>query len=160
MPSSFQTLPVRAWYCKLFIAVLYIVFLGIIFGACFLFFASVLKEDAKILQPLWYVMALMLFISIFSIFYQYYAYKRFSFRLSPQMLTIKQGVWWKQEIYLSREKVQYVDVIQTPMGSRFGLANVLVFTAGSMMPMIRISGLNWADAQAVRAQLVGEDDES
>ena len=81
-------------------------------------------------------------------------FRRTVFILDAQTVEVHLGVWFRHEIVLARSRVQYVDVQQAPFPRRFGLATLVIHTAGSMMPALSLPALSLAQAQKLRRLLV------
>ena len=87
-------------------------------------------------------------------------HRHLSYRLSEQGIQIRRGVLWRQAITVPRNRIQHTDVSQGPLERRFGLATLLVHTAGTMFARVTLSGLEKGRALAIRDHLMagGEDD--
>jgi uncharacterized protein len=59
-----------------------------------------------------------------------------------------------------RERVQHTDVERGPLGRRFGLATLVVHTAGHQDSEIRLEGLEHGTALAVRDRLLASGSEA
>jgi len=82
---------------------------------------------------------------------------RFRCRLGRDGLLVERGVWWRSETFVPRARVQHTDIGQGPLGRRYGIATLKVFTAGSRVGEIDIRGLAHADAVTLRDSLLGRD---
>ena len=82
--------------------------------------------------------------------------RRFSLVVGADFVVLRQGIWWRREAYLARARVQYVDVRQSPLHRYFGLATLVIFTAGAQLPAIRLEGIAIDTALDLRAVLAGE----
>lgn len=89
-------------------------------------------------------------------FYPVQAYRHASWRLSEQGLDIRRGVWWRHEITIPRARVQHTDVHQGPLMRKFGLARLVVNTAGTHNASIALDGLSFETAQELRKELVAD----
>ena len=87
-------------------------------------------------------------------------HRRLSYRLSEQGIQIRRGVLWREVITVPRNRIQHTDVSQGPLERRFGLATLLVHTAGTEFARVALSGLENGRALAIRDHLMagGEDD--
>ena len=74
------------------------------------------------------------------------------YRLSPGTLEMEQGWLWRRRRVVRRERIQHVDFNSGPFDRRFGLVQVVVYTAGTTVGMI--PGLTPETAEALRAALV------
>ena len=80
-------------------------------------------------------------------------HRHLSWRLNAVGLEIQKGVWWQHRITVPRDRVQHVDVAQGPLMRRYGLAKLIVHTAGTHAPTIELPGLSMAVAQDLKTQL-------
>ena len=89
-------------------------------------------------------------------FYPAKAYRHAAWRLNEQGLEIRRGVWWKHEITIPRARVQHTDVHQGPLMRKFGLARLVINTAGTQNASIALDGLSLETAQRLRSELVAD----
>lgn len=82
--------------------------------------------------------------------------RRFSLKVGTDFIVLRKGIWWRIEAYLTRTRVQYVDVRQSPWLRQFGLARLSVYTAGTATQAWHIAGLSLQQAHDVRRALVGD----
>ena len=75
-------------------------------------------------------------------------------RLSPSALEIRRGVWFRHWISVPRARVQHTDVERGPLARRFGLAALVVHTAGHQDSEVRLEGLEHGVALALRDRLL------
>jgi membrane protein YdbS with pleckstrin-like domain len=87
-------------------------------------------------------------------------HRHLSYRLSEQSIRIRRGVLWREVITVPRNRIQHTDVSQGPLERRFGLATLLVHTAGTEFARVTLPGLENGRALAIRDHLMagGEDD--
>lgn len=81
-------------------------------------------------------------------------------RLDGAALRIRRGVLWRQEIDVPLSRVQHTDVVQGPLERRFGVAKLVVHTAGTVDATVVLGGLEVGVARAVRDHLVRGDDDA
>jgi len=82
------------------------------------------------------------------------AYDRAGWSLTPSGLEIRHGIWWRSQISVPLARVQHTDVHQGPLMRRYGLAKLIVHTAGTENSTVELNGLNFATAQRLRDALV------
>jgi len=82
-------------------------------------------------------------------------YRHLSWRLSRTGLEIRRGVCFRHRISVPRDRVQHTDVTRGPLERRFGLATLIVHTAGSHDSQVPLEGLRHEDALEVRDFLLG-----
>ena len=78
------------------------------------------------------------------------------YRLHPDRLAARDGVFWRHEIHVPCSRVQHIDVNQGPLMRRYGLATLVIHTAGSTHARVSVAGLLLADARALRDVLVSD----
>lgn len=74
--------------------------------------------------------------------------------LSAQGLRIHSGVWVRVVTHVPRARVQHLDVRQGPIERRFGLATLVVHTAGNTHSEIELEGLRHETAHAIKDDLM------
>ena len=84
------------------------------------------------------------------------AYRHASWRLSPHGLEIRRGVWWRHRIIVPRSRIQHSDIEQGPLQRAFGIATLIIHTAGTKNSSVRLEGLAAKTAETLRDTLVSE----
>lgn len=84
------------------------------------------------------------------------AHRNLGWRLNDVGLEIKKGVWWQHRISVPRDRVQHTDVEQGPVMRRYGLAKLILHTAGTHAPTIELPGLSMAVAEDLKSQLMDQ----
>lgn len=82
------------------------------------------------------------------------SYSRTWYILDAQGIEIRTGVFWRRIISVPRSRVQHIDVTQGPMQRSYGLATLVVFTAGTAHSSVSLAGLAHETALAVRDLLL------
>ncbi len=82
------------------------------------------------------------------------AYEHASYRVAENGLWIKRGVVWRSEISVPKSRVQHTDVSQGPLQRRFGLATLVLHTAGTQHAAVSLGGLSHGVALAIRDYLI------
>jgi len=87
-------------------------------------------------------------------------YRHVAYRLDERGLTIRRGVFWHSVASVPRSRVQHTDVSQGPIERAFGLATLVVHTAGTQNASVALGGLSRETAFRMRDDLldVGEED--
>ena len=87
-------------------------------------------------------------------------YSRTSYRVGSEGIEIKRGVVWRHVISVPRRRIQNTDVTQGPIQRRFGLASLVVHTAGTHEYEVTLTGVAYATALEIRDSLLenGSDD--
>ena len=83
---------------------------------------------------------------------------RTSWRLDERGLQVRRGIFWRSEVLVPRTRVQHLDLERGPIERRYGLATLIVHTAGTRLYALRQSGFMDADAVALRDALLPEAD--
>jgi membrane protein YdbS with pleckstrin-like domain len=86
-------------------------------------------------------------------------YRHTSYRISDQGIRIRRGVVWRVAISVPRSRVQHTDVAQGPVERAFGLATLVVYTAGTQHASVPLSGLKRETALDIRDHLIDSDDD-
>ena len=74
--------------------------------------------------------------------------------LQHEGLVLHSGVWWRSESWVPIARLQHLDVRQGPVDRSFGMASLVVHTAGTHDHALHIVGLPLAYAQALREALM------
>ena len=82
------------------------------------------------------------------------AFARLRYRLGTEGLEIQRGVIWRSTLFVPRSRVQHTDISQGPLERRFGLASLIVHTAGSENASVQLPGLPNDEALSLRDQLL------
>lgn len=91
---------------------------------------------------------------VFGIWLGYRSWKFTFWKLDETGLHVKRGKLWRKEILVPRSRVQHLDIERGPIERHFGLATLIVHTAGTRLHALRQPGLLDADAVALRDALV------
>ncbi len=83
-------------------------------------------------------------------------YRHTSYRVTPGALEIRHGVVWRVMIHVPRSRVQHTDVTRGPLERSFGLATLVVYTAGTERASISLEGLDGDSATEIRDRLIPE----
>ena len=83
---------------------------------------------------------------------------RTTWRLDERGLQVRRGLVWRSEVLVPRTRVQHLDLERGPIERRYGLATLVVHTAGTRLNALRQSGFVDADAVALRDALLPEAD--
>lgn len=74
--------------------------------------------------------------------------------LDDDGLEYEHGWKWRHHVSVPRSRIQHTDVTQGPYERRFGLATLVVYTAGTEHASISIEGLSHETALALRDALL------
>ena len=78
----------------------------------------------------------------------------YSIQLTEAGLKIHQGVFWRQQNMVPRNRVQHIDITTGPLERRYDLSKLVVHTAGTRNATITLPGLLHADAADLRQELI------
>jgi membrane protein YdbS with pleckstrin-like domain len=87
-------------------------------------------------------------------------FKHASYRVSEQGVQVRDGILWRSVVNVPRSRVQHTDVSQGPVERKFGLATLIIHTAGNQQASVPVSGLPFEVANQIRDLLIdgGQDD--
>ena len=103
---------------------------------------------------LWPIAGVMVFVIVTQIaWYPSAAFSRWKFSVSPKDVKIQSGVVLQKQVHIPMDRVQHVDLERGPLERRFGLARLILFTAGTKAARQEIPGLDHDDANALRDQI-------
>jgi len=74
-------------------------------------------------------------------------------RLDGHGYSLRRGRLWRHETFVPRSRVQHLDLQRGPLARRFGLATLVVHTAGTRHNAVSTAGLAADDAEWLRDQL-------
>lgn len=80
-------------------------------------------------------------------------YRYTHWRLDPDGFSLRKGRMWQSEIRVPLNRVQHLDLRRGPLERRYGLATLVIHTAGTRDSAINVGGLAQADAEALRDRL-------
>lgn len=88
------------------------------------------------------------------------SYKSWGYRIDGKVLETKRGIWFRIHQLLPLSRLQHVDLHSGPIERSFGLASLLLHTAGTQHASIVVPGLDAREAARLRDELVaiGGDD--
>lgn len=82
------------------------------------------------------------------------SYHLYRFRLGEDDLAVAKGVFWRSWRFVSRNRIQHVDISAGPIARALGLVNVSLFVGGMPMAAVSIPGLTEARGEQLRATLI------
>ncbi|HST46033.1 MAG TPA: PH domain-containing protein [Luteimonas sp.] len=71
---------------------------------------------------------------------------------------LRRGRLWQRETRVPATRVQHLDLRRGPLERRFGLATLVIHTAGTRDSAVHVAGLALADAERLRDHLARQDD--
>jgi len=103
------------------------------------------------------VLALALAIAVLAAIIAFNRWRNTFWKLDEEALHVRRGKTWFKHICVPRSRVQHLDFERGPLERRYGLATLVVHTAGSQERAVRQSGLMLGDAEYLRDVLVPKD---
>jgi uncharacterized protein len=88
------------------------------------------------------------------VWYPARAYRAWSWRIDDKVLETRSGIWFKHQRLLPLSRLQHIDLESGPLARRFGLASLVLHTAGTQNASLTIPGLDAAYAEQLRNWLV------
>ena len=80
-------------------------------------------------------------------------YDCWSYRLDERVLELRHGVFWKASVMIPMSRVQHIDVNHGPLERRFGLATLVIHTAGTQHAKHDVPHLEASTALQLRERL-------
>ena len=81
-------------------------------------------------------------------------YRRASYVLSQTAIEIRTGVWWRTVTSVPRSRIQHTDVEQGPLMRKYGIAKLIIHTAGTQHATVELVGLSRQQADRTRDHLI------
>ena len=156
MPTEWRPLPPEAATTAMFGGTGF----GLLFGGGAAFFIGwPLLRAQDLLELSWWqgllaVIVLWLLIGAAGAFIAYRRWKATAWKLDDTGLHLRRGRLWRKEVLVPRSRVQHLDIERGPIERRYGVATLVVHTAGTRQHALRLAGLEDADAVALRDALV------
>ena len=82
------------------------------------------------------------------------AFRYTRWQLDDDGLRVRRGRFWRSETLVPRARVQHLDIERGPIERRFGLATLVVHTAGTRLNALRQPGFDEDSAMRLRDALV------
>lgn len=81
-------------------------------------------------------------------------YRSTHWRETEKGFELKRGYVWWHHIFVPRERIQHTDVVQGPILRRYGMATLVINTAGTHEYSISVEGLPLSQAESLRSSLL------
>lgn len=82
------------------------------------------------------------------------SYDATSYIVDEAGIEISYGVYWRAIVAVPRSRVQHIDVQQGPLRRKFGLATLVIYTAGTDHSSVELENLEHQVAVTLRDQLL------
>lgn len=155
-PAGWQPLPPEAATTAMFGGAAWGLFLG---AGLFFAIGWPLVSARRLLDlPWWQGLLLMsvlwLGLGAFGTWLAWRRWQSTAWKLDATGLHLRRGKLWQKEVLVPRTRVQHLDIERGPIERRYGLASLVVHTAGTRHHAVRIVGLADPDAVGLRDALV------
>ncbi|MGQ0559150.1 MAG: PH domain-containing protein [Sphingosinicella sp.] len=80
-------------------------------------------------------------------------YRAWGYAESDDELHVRSGLWVRRRTLLPLARVQHIDIAQGPLERRFGLATLILHTAGTRGASVPLPGLSHVHAEAMRDRI-------
>ncbi len=111
--------------------------------------------------PLWLLGSLLgalTIIALVGLWYSTAAFGHYAFCLDDVAVHRRQGVFWRKETVVPLCRVQHTDVIRGPLQRRYGLATLVIHTAGTRHAVVNLVGISQPQAVALREYMTVDAD--
>lgn len=82
------------------------------------------------------------------------AFARYRACVLDDGIELQSGVFWRSVAFVPGLRIQHTEVNQGPLDRRWGMAQLIVYTASVQLGALRVLGLPQAEALALRDQLL------
>ena len=93
-------------------------------------------------------------LGLYSLIAPWVRHRAFRFLVTDRQLWARDGVIFQREKVIPSARLQHVDVSSGPIERLFGLASLVVFTAGGSAATFRVPGLTPQRAELLRARVL------
>ena len=112
-----------------------------------------LALGTRLASPLWLAPAAALLGAAFGARLGWKRHRRTRWTLDEDGFALQRGRLWQTETRVPASRVQHLDLKRGPLERLSNLATLVVHTAGTRMAAVSVSGLDDADAEALRDRL-------
>lgn len=106
--------------------------------------------NGVILGPLLFLAALFVLVRPFRI------WSSIGYRLGQDQIQIQRGNVWRVDTIMPFSRVQHIDIAEGPLERLFGLASLVMHSAGTHNSVVSLPGLSRSDAQDLRDHIRAE----
>ena len=111
------------------------------------------RDGPSLEQGIWAIGWLLLSLG-FCLWQASLRWRHTQWRLDGDGLHVRRGRFWFSEVLIPRARVQHLDLERGPIERRYGLATLVVHTAGTRLSALRQPGFDAEDATRLRDALV------
>lgn len=91
-----------------------------------------------------------------ALWYPAAAYAKLRYAVNDMGIEIRHGIFWRKVVSVPKQRVQHTDVEQGPLMRRFGIAKLVIHTAGTQYATVSLEGLEFDMARRIRDHLIGK----
>lgn len=113
----------------------------------------------NIVSPLWLAPLTGILGAAFGAQLGWKRHRRTRWRLDEDGFALQRGRLWQTETRVPASRVQHLDLKRGPLERASKLATLVIHTAGTRMAAVNVSGLDDADAEALRDRLARQLDQ-
>lgn len=95
-------------------------------------------------------------LAMFVLFRPFRIWVRIGYRLGQDQIQIQMGNIWRVDTIMPFSRVQHIDIAEGPLERLFGLATLVMHSAGTHNSVVGLPGLTRADAQDLRDHIRAE----
>lgn len=128
---------------------------GLALGACFILVSA--SDGAIKISPFPTAAAVFVVLLVVGQVFVSLSFENFRYKLGDQDLAITKGIFWKTWKFVSRNRVQHVDITAGPIARALGIVQVSIFVGGMPHAVAVIPGLSEANGELLRARLVHDE---
>lgn len=107
----------------------------------------------------WIVPIAAVLAALFGAWFGWKRHLRARWKLDEDGFSIRRGRLWQTETRVPASRVQHLDLKRGPLERSSKLATLVIHTAGTKMAAVSVSGLDDADAEALRDRLARQLDQ-
>jgi len=78
------------------------------------------------------------------------SYELYRYKVGDDDLAVAKGVFWRSRRYVSRARIQHVDITAGPIVRALGLVHVSIYVGGQAMAAVSIPGLSAREGERLR----------
>ena len=116
---------------------------------------SHLAEDGVITSGI-IIGPVLFLLALFVLFRPFRIWSRIGYRLGHDQIQIQRGNVWRVDTIMPFSRVQHIDIAEGPLERVFGLASLVMHSAGTHNSVVTLPGLTRTDAQDLRDNIRAE----
>jgi uncharacterized protein len=155
-PEDFHALDrrvIRLWRTTAGIRTGVLLLAGIVAGTFLQFYHG---ASLLLIFPLW--LGLVLLVLLETHWLPLRRYRSTSFRLGEGFFEFRSGIFWKSSVMIPLSRIQHIDLLRGPLEQRYGLASLVLHTAGTSQASQTVPGLEVGEAVRIRQRIAAAAD--